>query len=92
MATLKLPLQLSAPDEIYRALIELIDHVGDDAGPGAMAALSLTLANQLGDDETVLEAIDFVRTAYSGSDDTDTRPTLITETLSEFFGPEISKR
>ena len=88
MAKLDLSLQLSSPDEIYRALIDLIDQVGDDSGPGAMAALSLTLANQIGNDEIVLEAIDFVRNAYASADSSDARPAPITDALTAFFGNE----
>ena len=82
MAKLDLSLQLSSPDEIYRALIDLIDQVGDDSGPGAMAALSLTLA---------LEAIDFVRNAYASADSSDARPAPITDALTAFFGNEAGK-
>ncbi len=91
MTKLSLPLQLSNPDKIYQALVDLIDCVGDESGPSVMAAVSLTLANQLGDDEIVLEAIELVRNAYSGLDDKKTRPTLITETLVDFFGVEAAK-
>lgn len=91
MAKLTLPLQLSNPDKVYKALVDLIDYVGDESGPSAMAALSLTLANQLGDDDVVLEAIELVRNAYSGLDDMQTGPTLITETLVDFFGKDAAK-
>ena len=57
MTKLNLPLQLSNPDKIYKALLDLIDCVGDESGPSVMAAVSLTLANQLGDDEVVLEML-----------------------------------
>lgn len=93
MVKLNLPLQLTAPDEIYRALIALIDDVGDEVGLETMAALVLTLANQIGDDETVLEAIDFVRGTYAEAPvHAQKSPALITDTLTNFFGAAMTKR
>ena len=85
MAKLETGLRLAVPDDIYQAMTAMLEAVGDEAGPSAFAALALTLANQIGDDETVLEAIELVKGAFAAATPTDAKPILVSEALKRFF-------
>ncbi|MGH8287379.1 MAG: DUF2783 domain-containing protein [Steroidobacteraceae bacterium] len=56
-------LRLRDPDACYAALVEAIDSVGDERATLYLAALVLILANEIGDQEVVIEAIDAARAA-----------------------------
>ena len=85
-AKLNTELNVKKPDDIYHGLIEMLRLVGEDKATSAFAALALVLANQVGDDATVLEAIGLVRRAYgAGTDPEDTSHILVAEALERFF-------
>lgn len=88
-ATLNTELNVKKPDDIYHALIQMLQSVGEDKATGAFAALALVLANQVGNDATVLEAIELVRRAYgAGGADAEPEETghiLVAEALERFF-------
>lgn len=49
--------QLKRADDVYEALINAQQHLSDEVAERFRARLILLLANQVGDDEAVLEAI-----------------------------------
>jgi hypothetical protein len=57
-------LRLAAPDDIFEAVRSLGDGLGEDAARAALAAFALVLANEIGDDATVLAAVASVREAF----------------------------
>lgn len=56
--------RLAQPDDIYEAVRSLADGLGEDAARAALAAFALILANEIGDDATVLAAAAAVREAF----------------------------
>ncbi|MFZ5609850.1 MAG: DUF2783 domain-containing protein [Pseudomonadota bacterium] len=48
-------------DAFYAALIEAVEAVGDEAALAFLTRLAMTLANIVGDDETLQAAIAFAR-------------------------------
>jgi hypothetical protein len=79
MSLLRSDLQFSAPDDVYEAIISLGDGFDERTAHTALAAFALLLANHIGDDKVVYEAIDTVRQAFKdypeapklGADDPD---------------------
>ncbi len=63
-SSLRTELRLAAPDDIYEAVRSLADGLGDEAARAALAAFALVLANEIGDDATVLAAVAAVREAF----------------------------
>ena len=84
-STLNTELNVKKPDDIYHGLIEMLRLVGEDKATSAFAALALVLANQVGDDAAVLEAIELVKRAYGGEGQEDTSHILVAEALERFF-------
>lgn len=84
-AALNTELNVRKPDDIYHGLIEMLQAVGEDKATSAFAALALVLANQVGDDAVVLEAIDLVTRAYGAEGQEDTSHILVNEALERFF-------
>lgn len=84
-ATLNTELNVQKPDDIYHALIQMLQTVGEDKATSAFAALALVLANQVGNDATVLEAIELVKRAYGEDGQEDTSHILVSEALEKFF-------
>ena len=85
-------LQLSSPDDVYDALVSLLEKLGDEAAMSGLAALALVLANHVGNDAVVLEAIERVGKAYrdaqavDGGASADGPPRiLVSEALRRFF-------
>jgi hypothetical protein len=65
MTSLRSDLRFSAPDDVYEAIISLADGLDDRAAHSALAAFALLLANHIGDDAVIYEAIAAVRQALS---------------------------
>jgi hypothetical protein len=63
MALLHSDLRFGYPDDIYEAIISLADGLDDRAAHTALAAFALLLANHIGDEQVVREAIAAVRQA-----------------------------
>lgn len=63
MSVLRSDLQFSAPDDVYEAIISLGHGFDERTAHTALAAFALLLANHIGDDKVVYEAIDTVRQA-----------------------------
>ncbi|HEY7972793.1 MAG TPA: DUF2783 domain-containing protein, partial [Xanthobacteraceae bacterium] len=63
MALLHSDLRFGSPDDIYEAIISLADGLDDRAAHTALAAFALLLANHIGDEQVVREAIAAVRQA-----------------------------
>ena len=63
MTTLHSDLRFAAPDDVYEAIISLADGLDERAAHSALAAFALLLANHIGDDMVVYEAIAAVRQA-----------------------------
>ena len=59
--TLKLRPRLRDPDALYAALVQAHEGLDEAASRRLDAALVLLLANHIGDDETVLEALHIAR-------------------------------
>jgi hypothetical protein len=57
-------LRFTAPDDIYEAVRSLADGLDEDAARAALAAFALILANEIGNDGTVLAAVGAVREAF----------------------------
>ncbi len=57
-------LRLKAPDDIYDGVRSLADGLSEDAARAALAAFALILANEIGNDDTVLAAVAAVREAF----------------------------
>lgn len=60
MSNSGLPVRITRHDDIYERLVALHDGLSDDQSRKLNAKLILTLINQVGDAEAVLEAIDTV--------------------------------
>jgi hypothetical protein len=56
-SSLRTDLGFKDPDDIYEAILLLGEGMSADAAHSAIAALALLLANHVGDDKIVLEAI-----------------------------------
>ena len=67
MAKLKTTANLPRPDDVYQALIDAQEPLSPADAERFRARLILLLANQVGDDETVMEAI---TTASKGMEST----------------------
>jgi Protein of unknown function (DUF2783) len=63
MASLRSDLRFSSPDDAYEAIVSLADGLDDRAAHTALAAFALLLANHVGDDDVIREAIAAVRQA-----------------------------
>jgi Protein of unknown function (DUF2783) len=63
MASLRSDLRFAAPDDVYEAIIALADGLDDRAAHTALAGFALLLANHIGDEEVIREAIAAVRQA-----------------------------
>ena len=63
MTPLRSDLQFSTPDDVYEAIISLGNGLDDRTAQTALAAFALLLANHIGDDKIIYEAIDAVRQA-----------------------------
>ena len=63
MASLRSDLRFCSPDDVYEAIIALADGLDDRAAHTALAAFALLLANHVGDEQVVGEAIAAVRQA-----------------------------
>jgi len=57
-------LRFSAPDDVYEAIISLADGLDERAAHSALAAFALLLANQIGDDAIIHQAVAAVRQAF----------------------------
>jgi hypothetical protein len=58
-------LRFAAPDDVYEAVLSLVDGMNDRTAHSALAAFALLLANHIGDDAVVLEAIACVKQAFA---------------------------
>ncbi len=58
--SLNLQTNLTSADEIYAALVALHAHLDADESRKANAKLVLLLANHIGDEQVILEAIEMV--------------------------------
>jgi Protein of unknown function (DUF2783) len=63
MALLQSDLRFTSPDNVYEAIISLADGLDNRAAHTALAAFALLLANHIGDDQVIREAIAAVRQA-----------------------------
>jgi Protein of unknown function (DUF2783) len=63
MTALHSDLRFAAPDDVYEAIISLTDGLDERAAHSALAAFALLLANHIGDDRIIYEAIAAVRQA-----------------------------
>jgi hypothetical protein len=63
MTTLRSDLRFSAPDDVYEAIISLADGLDDRAAHSALAGFALLLANHIGEDQVIHDAIAAVRQA-----------------------------
>ena len=66
MTLLRSDLQFSAPDDVYEAIISLGNGLDERTAHTALAAFALLLANHIGDDKIIHEAIAAVRQAAQG--------------------------
>jgi hypothetical protein len=64
MTVLHSDLRFSAPDDVYEAIISLADGLDERAAHSALAAFALLLANHIGDDAIIHQAIAAVRQAF----------------------------
>ena len=58
-------LRFAAPDDVYEAILSLANGLNERAAHTALAAFALLLANHIGDDDVVLEAISHVKQAFA---------------------------
>ena len=65
MTLLRSDPRFSAPDDVYEAIISLGNGFDDRAAQTALAAFALLLANHIGDDKIIYEAIEAVRQALT---------------------------
>jgi hypothetical protein len=63
-ASLRSELRFAAPDDIYEAILSLGEGLSDGAAHCALAAFALLLANHIGEDAIVREAIAQVKRAF----------------------------
>ncbi len=64
MASLRTDMRLAAPDDVYAAILSLAAGLDDKAAHSALAAFALLLANHIGDDAVLLEAVAHVKQAF----------------------------
>jgi hypothetical protein len=64
MASLQIDLRLASPDDFYDQMRSLADGLDDGAAHSALAAFALLLANHIGDDAVLREAVERVKTAF----------------------------
>jgi hypothetical protein len=64
MTTLRSDLRLQSPDDFYEALLSLAEGLSDTAAHSALAAFALLLANHIGDEAVISEAIAQVKRAF----------------------------
>ena len=64
MTSLQNELRFQAPDDLYEAILSLSEGLDDNAAHSALAAFALLLANHIGDDKIVMEAIAQVKQAF----------------------------
>jgi hypothetical protein len=64
MASLQTELRLTSPDDFYEELGSLAEGLSDTAGHSALAAFALLLANHIGDEAVLREAIVRVKAAF----------------------------
>ncbi|MGZ3409534.1 MAG: DUF2783 domain-containing protein [Xanthobacteraceae bacterium] len=64
MTFLHSDLRFQAPDDIYEAVLSLGEGLNDTAAHSALAAFAWLMANHVGDDVIVLEAIAQVKQAF----------------------------
>jgi hypothetical protein len=57
MTSLQSDLRFQAPDDVYETILSLSEGVSDGAAHAALAAFALLLANHIGDDAIVREAV-----------------------------------
>jgi hypothetical protein len=63
MGSLRSDLRFAAPDDIYESIVSLANGLDERAARTALAAFALLLANHIGDDDVIREAIAAVRQA-----------------------------
>jgi len=63
MSTLIVESRLAVPDDFYEALIDMHRDMNDDESRLANAALILLLANHIGDEAVLRQAIDAARSS-----------------------------
>jgi len=61
---LKSDLRFSAPDDVYAAILSLSDGLDDKTAHTALAAFALLLANHVGEDALIHEAVAEVKRAF----------------------------
>lgn len=64
MAALQTDLRLASPDDFYEQLLSLADGLSAPAAHSALAAFALLLANHIGDEAVLREAIAHVKEAF----------------------------
>jgi hypothetical protein len=57
--------RIAAPDDLYEAILSLGEGLSDGAAHSALAAFALILANHIGEDAIVREAIAQVKQAFT---------------------------
>lgn len=79
MTGLHTELRFEAPDDVYQAILSLAEGLSDSAAHSALAAFALLLANHIGDDRVIYDAVaqvkqtfkDFPEAAMVGAKDPD---------------------
>lgn len=61
---LRSDLRFAAPDDVYEAVLSLAEGLDDHAAHSALAALTLVLANHIGDDAIIFAAVARVKQAF----------------------------
>jgi hypothetical protein len=62
---LRSDLRFQSPDDIYQAVLSLADGLSDEVARSALAGFALLLANHIGDDKIVYEAVTAVKQAFT---------------------------
>jgi hypothetical protein len=57
-------LRFAAPDDVYQSILLLADGLSEETARAALAAFALLLANHIGDDKVVFEAVAQVKRAF----------------------------
>jgi hypothetical protein len=65
MPRLQSDLRFQSPDDVYAAILSLAHGLSDDDARSALAGFALLLANHIGDDAIIFEAIAAVREAVT---------------------------
>ncbi len=63
MTSLRSDLRFQSPDDVYEAILSLADGLDDRAAHSALAAFAMLLANHIGDDAIVMEAVSHAKQA-----------------------------